>query len=111
VTATGIYTVAAYETATQCWSATSSISVTVHTVIPPVAVVNPVYVNYCTSAATMPITATAPAPSTNLLTCNLTATASGLDDASTTATVNDFSCATGTIQTATLSASIGGNCT
>jgi subtilisin-like proprotein convertase family protein len=44
------------------------------------------------------------------LTCSASATASGFDDAATTATVTDFSCAAGTITSATLAASIGANC-
>jgi hypothetical protein len=111
VTASGTYTVAAYETATQCWSSTSSVTVTVHTIIPPNAVVDPTYFNYCTSAPSMPVSAATPAPSTNLVSCVSSASAAGPDNSGVTATVNDFSCVTGTPVSATLSASIGNQCT
>ena len=111
VTTTGTYTVAAYETATQCWSNTSSVTVTVHTVIPPSAVVNPTYFNYCTTEPSMPVSAATPAPSTNLLSCVSNASASGPDNSGVTATINDFSCVTGTPVSATLSATIGNQCT
>lgn len=48
--------------------------------------------------------------STTALSCTASATASGNDNAATTATVNDFSCATGAVTSATLDASIGANC-
>jgi hypothetical protein len=111
VTASGTYTVAAYETATQCWSNTSGVTVTVHTIIPPSAVVNPTYFNYCTSAPAMPVSAATPAPSTNVLSCVSNAFASGPDNSGVTATVNNFSCVTGTPLSATLSATIGNQCT
>ncbi len=110
VTTTGTYTVAAYETATQCWSNTSSVMVTVHTIVPPSALATPNYYNYCTSAGAMPVSAQLPPPSTNLGTCSASASVSGLDSDAITATVNNFSCATGTITAASLNASLGPNC-
>ena len=57
----------------------------------------------CTTGAQLGFTNT-------VLSCSASATASGNDDAATTATVNNFSCATGTITSASLNASIGANC-
>ena len=106
VTQTGTYYVAAYETATQCWSSTVGTLVTVSTVIPVQPIdLGPFY--YCQSSATMPVEAGLP-PSGS---CALNATASGTDNTNVTATINDFSCATGNITSATLNATIGGNCT
>lgn len=109
VTTSGTYTVAAYDSATSCWSNTASLAVTIQTAVPPNAVVNPTYFNYCTSDATMPISAATPPPSTNLLACTSNATASGLDNSAVTATVNNFSCVTGTPQNASMNASISGS--
>jgi hypothetical protein len=110
-TTTGNYYLAAFDNATQCWSSTSSTAVTIQTIIPPAAVVNPTFFNYCTSATSMPVTAALPAPSTNLGSCSASASASGYDANSITATVNNFSCASGTIASASMNASIGTWCT
>ncbi len=58
VTATGTYTVAAYETATQCWSPTTSLTVTVDSQIPNNPTVPAPYLNICTGATTGMISAT-----------------------------------------------------
>ncbi|MGV3613464.1 MAG: T9SS type A sorting domain-containing protein [Fluviicola sp.] len=58
VTATGTYTVAAYETATQCWSPTASLMVTVDSQIPNNPTVNTPYLNICAGATTGMISAT-----------------------------------------------------
>jgi len=109
-TTTGTYYLAAYETASQCWSATSSTAVTIQTIIPPAALANPDYYNYCTSAVTMPVSAQLPPPTTNTGTCSATATASGNDGSAVTATVTNFSCAPTTIVSASMNASIGQYC-
>jgi hypothetical protein len=58
VTATGTYTVAAYETASQCWSPTSSLTVTIDSQIPNNPTVGAPYLNICTGATTGLISAT-----------------------------------------------------
>ncbi|WP_294672794.1 T9SS type A sorting domain-containing protein [uncultured Fluviicola sp.] len=58
VTATGTYTVAAYETATQCWSPTTSLTVTVDSQIPNNPTVSAPYLNICTGETTAMISAT-----------------------------------------------------
>nr|WP_294858014.1 T9SS type A sorting domain-containing protein [uncultured Fluviicola sp.] len=108
--ATGTYYLAAYETATQCWSATSSTMVTIQTVVPPAALSDPTYYNYCTSAPSMPVSAQLPPPTTNTGSCSATATASGNDGSAVTATVNNFSCAPTTIVAASMNATIGQYC-
>jgi hypothetical protein len=108
--ATGTYYLAAYETATQCWSATSSTMITIQTIVPPAALANPTYYNYCSTAPSMPVSAQLPPPTTNTGSCSATATASGNDGSSVTATVNNFSCAPTAIVSASLNASIGQYC-
>lgn len=108
-TSSGTYYVAAYETSSQCWSGTTPVTVTVDNIIPPAAVVNPTYFNYCSGVASAPITAGTPTSAPG--SCSVSATASGLDNSSVTATVNNFGCASsGTILTASLNATIGTFC-
>lgn len=108
-TASGTYYVSAYETASQCWSLTTPITVTVDNIIPASPVLSQSSYNYCSGALTAPITAAVPVEIVSG-TCSVNATASGTDDTGVTATVNNFSCALGTITGATLNATIGGNC-
>jgi hypothetical protein len=111
VTSTGTYYLAAYETATGCWSPTSSLAVSIGTVIPPAPGANPTFYNYCSDAATMPVTAQVPVLMGSY-NCSNSASASGTDNTSVTATVSDFSCAaSGTVTAASLNATIGTNCT
>jgi hypothetical protein len=56
-TATGTYYVAAYQTATQCWSSTVGLPVTVGTVIPPNPLVPQTNYNYCIGATSAEIVA------------------------------------------------------
>lgn len=58
VGATGTYYLAAYETATGCWSATSSIAVTVDTYVPAAPVASPDAYFICSGATTQPANAT-----------------------------------------------------
>jgi hypothetical protein len=58
VTATGTYHVAAYETASQCWSPTTSLTVTVDSQIPNNPTVSTPYLNICTGETTAMISAT-----------------------------------------------------
>ncbi len=110
-TSSGTYYVAAYETATQCWSAGVGIPVVVDTQIPDAPGANPAFYNYCTSAVTMPAVAQVPVSYSNF-NCSSSASASGTDNTGVTATVTDFSCASsGTIVSASLNASIGTQCT
>ena len=110
-TASGTYYVAAYETATQCWSNTVGIPVVVDTEIPVAPPANPTFYNYCASDVTMPVTAQVPVSYSNF-NCSVNDAASGTDNTGVTATVNDFSCAaSGTVLSASLDASIGAQCT
>jgi len=54
-TTSGTYYVAAYETASQCWSTTVGLAVTVDTYIPPAPVVAINPVNACVNAASIPL--------------------------------------------------------
>ncbi|TSJ45550.1 T9SS type A sorting domain-containing protein [Fluviicola chungangensis] len=110
VSTTGTYYLAAYDNASQCWSATSSTMVTIQTIVPPAPLANPTYYNYCSTEPSMPVSAQLPPPTTNTGSCSATATASGDDGSSVTATVNDFSCAPTTIVSASMNASIGQYC-
>ncbi|TSJ45551.1 T9SS type A sorting domain-containing protein [Fluviicola chungangensis] len=58
VTTTGTYYVAAFETATQCWSPTSGVTVTVDSQIPNDPTVSNPYLNICTGATSGLISAT-----------------------------------------------------
>lgn len=108
-TASGTYHVSAYDVVSQCWSASSSATVTVDNVIPPVPVLTQTDFNYCAGAVTAPVSS--PLPVLNVSgNCTATATASGTDNTSVTATVNNFSCALAPITAASLNATIGGNC-
>jgi hypothetical protein len=109
VTSTGTYYVAAYETATGCWSNGVGTAVTINSVIPAnPALVLPAY-NYCSGVSSAPVIASVPTLMVSG-TCAVSASASGTDNAGVTATVNNFSCAAGTITGATMNASIGANC-
>jgi hypothetical protein len=67
-TATGTYYVAAYQTATQCWSSTVGLPVTVGTVIPSNPLVPQLNYNNCIGATTIPIIANTILPSGSLTT-------------------------------------------
>ncbi|MCF8433592.1 MAG: fibronectin type III domain-containing protein, partial [Crocinitomicaceae bacterium] len=108
-TASGTYHVTAYDLTSQCWSTSSSVAVTVDNIIPAAPVVNPSTFNFCSGALTAPITAVVPIEIVSG-TCSVNAIASGTEASGVTATVNNFSCALGTITGATLNASIGANC-
>lgn len=105
VTSTDTYYVTAYDVATQCWSNSVGVSVVINTTPLPVPTVTNPVINACTGSN--PINLTASLPS---VTCSSTASAGGSDSDPVTVTVNDFSCATGTIVSATLDASIGPDC-
>jgi hypothetical protein len=108
-TASGTYHVTAYDLTSQCWSTSSFATVTVDNIIPASPVVNPSTFNFCSGALTAPITAAVPVEIVSG-TCSVNAIASGTEASGVTATVNNFSCASGTITGATLNASIGANC-
>lgn len=105
----GTYHVSAYDLASQCWSASSSTTVTVDNVIPPAPVLTQTDYNYCSGAVTAPVTSPLPVLSVSG-NCTATATATGLDISGVSATVTDFSCALAPITSASLNATIGGNC-
>lgn len=108
--ASGTYYVSAFDASTSCWSPTSSIAVTVNTTIPPAPVVTTANFNYCSGVASAPISAAVPVAMSNL-NCSSTATVSGTDNTNPTATVTNFSCASGPITAASLNASFtGGFC-
>ncbi len=109
-TATGTYYVRSFENATSCWSNSVGTSVTIGTTIPPAPTANPTFYNYCSDAVTMPVIAQVPV-AMGSYTCSNSASASGTDNSGVTATVNNFSCATGPVTSASLNASIGANCT
>ena len=108
VTSTGTYYVATYETASQCWSATSSLAVTVNSVIPGNPTATPNNYNYCTTANPMTVAAQVPVL-TGPQTCTVSGSASGTDNSGVTATVTNFSCPNGPISSATLASSISGS--
>jgi hypothetical protein len=64
VAATGTYYLAAYETISGCWSATSSLAVVVEAYIPPSPTAVPDAYFICTSGTTQQVTATVPSSST-----------------------------------------------
>lgn len=109
-TSSGTYYVAAYDLTSSCWSNTTAITVTVDNVIPASPVVNQTDFNFCAGASTAPITAEVPVliVSGN---CAASATGSGNDIPGFTTTVNNFSCATGTITGATLTYTFSTPCT
>jgi hypothetical protein len=107
-TASGTYYLAAYETASGCWSNTVGTTVTVNSIIPPAPIVAQSVYNVCSGVGSVPITAATPPSNTSV--CSATATANGSDAAATTATVNSFPCITGIVTSASMNASIGGNC-
>ncbi|MEN9999265.1 MAG: hypothetical protein RI922_2255 [Bacteroidota bacterium] len=108
-TTSGTYYLAAQEITSGCWSNTVGTTVTVNSVIPANPVLTLPAYNYCSGVTSAPVIATVPTLIVSG-TCSATATASGTDNTGVTATVNNFSCATGNIIGATLNASIGANC-
>jgi hypothetical protein len=109
VTSSGTYHVSAFEAGSGCWSASSSVAVTVDNVIPPAPIADPEFFNFCSGAATAVINANAPLSPPG--SCSVNATASGTDNSGVTATVNNFSCVgAGIITSATLDATIGTVC-
>jgi hypothetical protein len=104
----GTYYVSAFDGSNSCWSPTSNIAVVVNTTIPPAPIVATANYNYCSGVSTAPISATVPVAMSNL-TCASTATVSGTDNTNPTATVANFSCATGTITSASLNAAFTGS--
>jgi hypothetical protein len=109
-TATGTYHVSAFETASGCWSNSSSVSVTVDNVIPPSPVVAQSDFNYCAGVLTAPVSADVPVQIVNA-TCAATATGSGSEIPGLSVLVNNFSCATGTVTGATLTYTFNTPCT
>lgn len=103
VTATGTYYVKAFDPATGCWSAPQGLLVTVDTYIPAAPTANPAVYTFCTSDSPMDIAAQVPVVTG---TCTATNNAAGSDGSGVTATVNNFSCAQGTITGATMNATI-----
>jgi hypothetical protein len=103
-TASGTYYLAAYETATQCWSNTVGTAVSVSSIIPPAPIVTQVVYNECSGVVSVPMTATTPPSSAS--SCTTTASASGLDISNPTATITNFSCAAGSVSSAFLAAEI-----
>jgi hypothetical protein len=106
ITATGTYYVAVFNTITQCWSATESITVTVDTEIPGAPIVTNSVLNVCEGTASVELEAAPPVAMISGQSCQVTATASGTDASGVTATVSNFSCATGEVTSATMNASI-----
>lgn len=108
-TTSGTYHVTAFETASGCWSSSSSVALTVDNIIPPSPVADPEFFNFCAGTASAVINVATPSSPPG--TCSVSATASGTDNTGVTATANDFSCVgAGIVTNATLDASIGGNC-
>ncbi len=105
ITATGTYYVSTFETATNCWSETSEITVTVETEIPGVPTFVQSPYNFCSSDIEMIVEAEFPVLTENL-TCIETTSASGFDNTGVTAEITDFSCASGEITSATMNATI-----
>ncbi len=105
----GTYYLAAQEISSGCWSNTVGTTVTVNSVIPgnPTLVL-PAY-NYCSGVASAPVAASVPTLIVSG-TCSVNSVVPGTDNLGTTATVNNFSCAAGTIIGATMNASIGATC-
>ena len=68
VNTTGTYYLAAYETASQCWSTTSSIAVSINSNIPMNPVANPTEFYACTNTPSLMINAVNPMISTSLAT-------------------------------------------
>ncbi|MFN6083399.1 MAG: hypothetical protein ACK476_00550, partial [Fluviicola sp.] len=108
VTSTGTYYVRSQD-AGGCWSNTSGLLVTVNTTIPGNPSASIPNFNYCSTENPMNVTAQVPVLS-GPQSCTINASASGNDNTAVTATVNNFSCATGPITSASLNASIGANC-
>jgi hypothetical protein len=69
VTTTGTYYVAAFETATGCWSNTTGLLVTVDTYIPPAPTAEVADFNACMGATNIPVSATLP-PATGSVVIN-----------------------------------------
>jgi len=57
VNATGTYYLAAYETATQCWSSTSSIAISINSIIPTAPIVSEETIYACTGIASINVAA------------------------------------------------------
>ena len=105
ITSSGTYYVAAYDSVSQCWSATEGIAMVIDNAIPFAPnYVDSVY-NFCNSELNMEVTAERILSGS----CVVSASASGDDDAATTASVNDFSCAQGPLTAATLDAAFTGS--
>ena len=107
-TSSGTYYLAAYETASGCWSNTVGTAVTVNSMIPPAPTVAQAIYNVCSGEVSVPVSASVPTATAG--TCTVTATASGTDNTGVTATVNNFPCITGVVTSASMTASIGGFC-
>ena len=87
VAATGTYHVAAYETATGCWSNTSSLLVTVDTYVPAAPTADPDNFNICSMTPSFQISANAsggPGSTPDTVTVNSGAISVGIPDASVT---------------------------
>ncbi len=100
-TTSGTYHVAAYDLISQCWSTTTSITVTVDNVIPASPIVTTSELNLCAGEVTAPLNATVPTLMAST-SCASSNSATGTDLAGTTATVTNFSCAAGAITSANL---------
>lgn len=106
ITASGTYYVAVYNSATQCWSATEAITVIVDTEVPGAPIISTPIINVCEGAPSVELSAAPPVALVSGQSCQVSTTASGTDADGVTATITNFSCATGPVSSATMNASI-----
>jgi hypothetical protein len=103
VTSSGTYYAAAFDASTSCWSTAVGTTVTVNSLFPnPPTAVQGSY-DFCGSASPMEIEIEEVVQTT----CNLTASGNGPDN-QLVVEINDFSCITGTVQSALLNVAYTG---
>lgn len=103
VTSSGTYYAAAFDASTSCWSVGVGTAVAVNSLIPNAPAPVQASYAYCGSASPMDIQIEVPAQTP----CNLSASGSGPDNAL-VVQLNNFSCITGNVQSATLNAAYTG---
>lgn len=103
VTSSGTYYAAAFDASTSCWSVGVGTAVAVNSLIPNAPTPVQASYAYCGSASPMDIQIEVPAQTP----CNLSASGSGPDNAL-VVQLNNFSCITGNVQSATLNAAYTG---
>lgn len=103
VTSSGTYYAAAFDASTSCWSVGVGTAVAVNSIIPNAPTPVQASYAYCGSASPMDIQIEVPAQTP----CNLSASGSGPDNAL-VVQLNNFSCITGNVQSATLNAAYTG---